>query len=252
MRQDEPFLARWSRRKREAADDLASGTQSPAASETQPEPAAETDSDTAAATAQGKREAADKQTAAGAPAPAAFDPGTLPPIESIAADSDIRAFLAPGVPEELTRAALRRAWATDPAIRDFIGLAENQWDFNAPDGVPGFGPLQMTEEVRQLIANTISSMASPATGTAAAPAGLDALPGGRSEAAANPAPQPPLARPTAPEDRADALPGPSEPQLVARETIVRDNNDVAMQQDEPSAEYLRTPGRKPHGGALPV
>jgi len=45
------------------------------------------------------------------------------------------------VPADLTRAALRRAWSTDPAIRDFIGLSENSWDFNAQDGVPGFGSL---------------------------------------------------------------------------------------------------------------
>ena len=37
---------------------------------------------------------------------------------SITAATDIRAFLAPGVPAELTRAALRRAWTADPAIRD--------------------------------------------------------------------------------------------------------------------------------------
>ena len=65
----------------------------------------------------------------------------LPPIGSIGAASDIRPLLAPGVPVDLTRAALRRAWSTDPAIRDFIGLSENSWDFNAPDGVPGFGSL---------------------------------------------------------------------------------------------------------------
>jgi hypothetical protein len=65
----------------------------------------------------------------------------LVPIESIGAGSDIRPFLAPGVPADLTRAALRRAWSADPAIRDFIGLSENSWDFNGPDGVPGFDPL---------------------------------------------------------------------------------------------------------------
>jgi hypothetical protein len=68
-----------------------------------------------------------------------FDAPSLPPIESIDAGSDIRPFLAPGVPADLTRAALRRAWSADPAIRDFIGLSENSWDFNGPDGVPGFG-----------------------------------------------------------------------------------------------------------------
>ena len=65
----------------------------------------------------------------------------LPPIGSIGAGSDIRPFLPPGVPAHLTRAALRRAWSTDPAIRDFIGLSENSWDFNVQDGVPGFGSL---------------------------------------------------------------------------------------------------------------
>ena len=73
---------------------------------------------------------------------------SLPPLESITAESDIRAFLAPGVPPELTRAALRRAWAADPKIRDFVGLAEYDWDFNTPGAMAGFGPLEMTDELR--------------------------------------------------------------------------------------------------------
>ncbi len=72
-----------------------------------------------------------------ADAQAAFDPASLPPIESINALSDIRAFLAPGVPAALTRAALRRAWVADPAIRDFVGLSENSWDFNDSRQHPG-------------------------------------------------------------------------------------------------------------------
>jgi hypothetical protein len=79
----------------------------------------------------------------------------LPPIESITADSDIRPFLAPGVPAELTRAALRRAWAADPKIRDFVGLAENAWDFNAPGSIAGFGPLEMTDELRREVARMV-------------------------------------------------------------------------------------------------
>lgn len=74
-----------------------------------------------------------------------FDPASLPSIESIAADSDVIAFLRAGVPAELTRAALRKAWTSDPAIRDFIGIAENQWDFNDPNGIPGFSPLSPAE-----------------------------------------------------------------------------------------------------------
>ena len=66
---------------------------------------------------------------------------SLPPIDAIGLGSDIRPFLDPGVPQSLTREALRRAWVTDPAIRDFIGLSENSWDFDLLDGVPGFGSL---------------------------------------------------------------------------------------------------------------
>jgi hypothetical protein len=77
----------------------------------------------------------------------AFDPASLPSIEAIASDTDIRAFLHSRVPAELTRVALRRAWASDPAIRDFIGIAENQWDFNDPDAMPGFGPLWGTDNL---------------------------------------------------------------------------------------------------------
>src|ERR1700694_2420177 len=72
---------------------------------------------------------------------ALVDPQDLPSIDAITFDTDIRAFLNSRVPAELTRAALRRAWVSDPAIRDFIGIAENQWDFNDPNGIPGFGPL---------------------------------------------------------------------------------------------------------------
>ena len=140
------FLQRWSRRKLGGAD--------------------------------GEREAPDAQAAegegaelappadappAGAPdaAATAFDPASLPPIESITAASDIRAFLAPGVPPELTRAALRRAWVSDPAIRDFVGIAENQWDFTKPDGVPGFGPLELTAELHRMVAELHSASRRP-------------------------------------------------------------------------------------------
>jgi hypothetical protein len=75
---------------------------------------------------------------------------SLPPIEAIGADTDITAFLRPGVPPELTRAALRRAWSTDPAIRDFVGLVENGWDFNDPNAMSGFGPIAPADVARLL------------------------------------------------------------------------------------------------------
>jgi hypothetical protein len=78
-------------------------------------------------------------------------PQDLPPIDGITFDTDIRAFLKTGVPAELTRAALRRAWTSDPMIRDFIGIAENQWDFNDPGAIPGFGPLQATDDISVIV-----------------------------------------------------------------------------------------------------
>jgi hypothetical protein len=87
-----------------------------------------------------------------------FDPATLPSLESITADTDIGAFLKSGVPAELTRAALRRVWSSDPAIRDFIGIAENQWDFNDPDGIPGFGPLPATDRAPPVLTQVSSKL----------------------------------------------------------------------------------------------
>jgi hypothetical protein len=90
------------------------------------------------------------------PAPPVFDPASLPPIESISVGTDIRSFLQSGVPPELARAALRRAWVTDPAVRDFTGIAENQWDFTDPIAIPGFGPLT-ADEVAGLVAQMLGS-----------------------------------------------------------------------------------------------
>jgi Protein of unknown function (DUF3306) len=148
MSESENFIARWSRRKREAAQDAdatkAAVTPAPTVESEHPD--------------EGRRKESDAAPAHGGalqPAEAAFDPATLPPIETITAESDIRVFLAPGVPPELTRAALRRAWATDPKIRDFVGLSENSWDFNAPGAIAGFGPLEMTDELRAHVAQMV-------------------------------------------------------------------------------------------------
>ena len=84
-----------------------------------------------------------------------FDPARLPSIETITVNTDIRGFLQSRVPAELTRAALRQAWASDPAIRDFIGIAENQWDFNDPNSIPGFGPLLESDNVPGLLAQAL-------------------------------------------------------------------------------------------------
>jgi len=137
---EEDFLKRWSRRKREVGE-----AEKPAP------PAAEA-RDLRSPPGDVVSGATAKQT------DAEFDPATLPPIESITAISDVTAFLRAGVPVVLTRAALRRVWTADPAIRDFVGLAENAWDFTDPTAMPGFGPLESTEEVRRMIAQVIDQI----------------------------------------------------------------------------------------------
>ena len=92
-----------------------------------------------------------------APPAEAFDPAGLPPVESLTGASDFTAFLRPGVPAPLRQAALRRAWTLDPAIRDFIGPADYAWDYNAPDGVPGFA-LQLGGDVTRMLAQAIGAL----------------------------------------------------------------------------------------------
>jgi hypothetical protein len=83
-----------------------------------------------------------------------FDLTSLPPIESLTIESDFKAFLHRKVPLDLRAAALRRAWSLDPAIRDFIGPADYAWDFNAPDGVPGFA-LELGGDAMKLLSHAL-------------------------------------------------------------------------------------------------
>jgi Protein of unknown function (DUF3306) len=106
-----------------------------------------------------------KQEAEKAETPAAsFDPANIPPIESLTSESDMSVFLQSGVPADMVRAALRSAWRVDPAIRDFVGIAESQWDFNDPAAMPGFGPLDPMDEEQSVV--TRSATPGPASSEA--------------------------------------------------------------------------------------
>src|SRR5882724_5262193 len=141
MSDAEDFLSRWSRLKRDENTDTDSGAKPKGPRET-------------------SESAAPEAFAPGDVAPP-FDPATLPPIESIDAGSDIRAFLAPGVPAAMKRAALRRAWSSDPSIRDFVGLSENSWDFNAPETIFGFGLIEK-EKIQELLERVLGPPRTPA------------------------------------------------------------------------------------------
>ena len=122
---DAEFLKRWSRRKQEAKQESKAVEQTPS-------PPGQT--------------AASSPEAAEAASEPEIDLSKLPSIDSITAATDITEFLRKGIPAELSHAALRRAWSVDPTIRDFVGLAENAWDFTDPNAIPGFGALQGTPE----------------------------------------------------------------------------------------------------------
>jgi hypothetical protein len=220
MSEPEKFLDRWSRRKRQAEDQTAPAEPADAAKAPPPDSEA--------------NESA---------AESAFDPASLPPIESITAESDIRAFLKPGVPPDLARAALRRAWSADPAIRDFIGLVENGWDFNDPHGVPGFGPMPVGEDIGRLLAQVIGTPR-PVESMAVQ---QSALPQGDSEQNQQRAVGSELAQ-QSPHDQ----PAPGPHVAAAEKNLVRRNaGDAASQNDSADRDDVPPSRRRGHGGALP-
>jgi hypothetical protein len=95
MTRSESIMSRWSRMKQQSAGRATSDDLSPAS-----RPADAEAGDLSLATA--------ATPATDAPASPAFDPASLPLLQSITAGTDIRSFLASNVPLELTRAALRR------------------------------------------------------------------------------------------------------------------------------------------------
>src|SRR5882672_7995808 len=123
---DKGFLARWSQRKQEAK---------------QPERDARV---------------ADVDAAAGsapeAEAPQEFDLSSLPSLDELTPETDITTFLRKGVPEHLRNAALRKSWALDPAIRNYVNPAlDYAYDWNTPGGVPGSSEIGSGMDVGRLV-----------------------------------------------------------------------------------------------------
>ena len=228
MSHEENFLSRWSRKKRAATEP--SQTQEPDAA--------------------GDMEQATAAVAPDAPTPDPRDPApdlaNLPPLESIGAGSDISAFLAPGVPVDIARAALRRVWTVDPAIRDFIGLSENSWDFNAPGGVPGFDHVLPPDLAERLLADVLGHKAEAAEGSGRdtstqAKAETDQRDGLEDMSKDAPAP--------------DSVQIPSPPPKPVEQSKPinepRSDSYVAMQKDDQSVDNVKLVVIRNHGGALP-
>ena len=99
MAEPADFLARWSRLKRRAR---------------QPQPPDAAPANAAAPT-----------LAAETP------PETLPPVESLTAESDYKIFMQSGVPEATRNAALQKLWRSDPVFANLDGLVEYGEDYAA-------------------------------------------------------------------------------------------------------------------------
>ena len=81
-----------------------------------------------------------------------FDLSSLPKLEDLTATTDITAFLRKGVPESLRNAALRKSWALDPAIRNYVNPAlDYAYDWNTPGGVPGSSEIGAGMDVARLV-----------------------------------------------------------------------------------------------------
>src|ERR1700676_2812267 len=156
--QDKSFLARWSQRKREAKRP---DREAPVAeANVPPGPATEDD------------------------AAPEFDLSSLPKLEDVTETTDITAFLRKGVPEHLRNAALRKSWALDPAIRNYVNPAlDYAYDWNTPGGVPGSGEIGAGTDVARLVSQIMGSGESAAEPLASA---ADLV----KEPASDPAPSP--------------------------------------------------------------
>lgn len=138
---DDGFLARWSRRKRDVAEAEAKPLQ--------PAPEA--------------LPAVPDEHAAAAPEPEMVEP---PSLDLIDKDFDLAHWLKQNVPESWKLAALRRAWLTDPTIRNFENPARDYaLDWNTPGGAPGYGPLTESDDVgamlRQIFGDAPETQSAP-------------------------------------------------------------------------------------------
>jgi hypothetical protein len=231
MSNDTDFLARWSRRKHDAATDKIKRSKPDGISA---DVVSETSADSLAPDE-------NRQP---------FDAASLPTIESIGAESDIRAFLETGVPDDLARAALRRVWSLDHTIRDFVGLSENSWDFNAPGAMAGFGPIEGEEAGRLLTRllgepDTIAAEVNPRL--PASPANDLQRQAGESRMIEQQEPNIELVAPGSAQDQQPDL-----DKVNLTDNATQYDGAVALQRQPVSAERRSAIPQRSHGSALPT
>jgi hypothetical protein len=225
---DKNFLSRWSQRKREVKLPDADSAPIKPDDETEALPTLAAESD----------------------AEETFDLSSLPKLEDITETTDIKAFLRKGVPESLRNAALRKSWALDSSIRNYVNPAlDYAYDWNTPGGVPGNSELAAGTDIAKMVRQIIGSdRATPdpeesngpphdeARGAASDDIGIDAV--------QNPQPDLPLqVRLSLPTDVSTPVSAEYEP---SDHVQVEDRQDAELSEsDAPQQEVRR------HGSAKP-
>jgi hypothetical protein len=183
---DKSFLARWSQRKQEAAEETV------------------------------ERETAAPEAELSPVAEEAVEVSALPDVDSLEVGSDFTVFMRAGVPEALKRRALRRLWQVDPAFHDICMLDDYNLDYtDAAMVVPnlktlyqvGRGMVPSDEELEKA-ARAEASAASGGDGEVQAPAS-PTPPGAATETGVDEEPQDASANPP------DAQAAPTESGVIA-------------------------------------
>jgi hypothetical protein len=234
------FLSRWARRKH--TTQAAGRAQCPADADRPVAPEQAVGSG-----APESRDTPDESMSAPKPGVPAFDPASLPAIQSITAETDIRAFLDAGVPTEVTRAALRRVWTSDPKIRNFVGLADYDWDFNAPGSMAGFGPLEGVDALRAQMARRLVPGGTEDEAAERSDRDLGAKQEvGRSDDSAHARPEP-----SAQVITEDAASQANDPSRERDDPAHLKHEYAAVQQQSEKSEDVQSIARRRHGRALP-
>jgi hypothetical protein len=142
---DEGFLQRWSRRKRQLAEEEAAAEAVPASPE-------ESLVDAATGEAEPAGAVEDPELVAHREAAEAVD------IDSLTYESDFTVFMKRGVPEALKNAALRKLWRSNPVLAAVDGLNDYDLDYRTVDTIltnfqsawkVGKGYSDKAEEIRE-------------------------------------------------------------------------------------------------------
>ena len=209
MIDDGNFLSRWSKRKREALTQPAEDAEAPVGEEGQ-------------------------QTQADEGEEQPFDLSLLPDLETLTGESDIQSFLHKAVPDALRNAALRKVWALDPAVRNYVGEAlDYAYDWNTPGGVPGFGEILSDEQSVAFVRNLLAGPVSDEKVIEAAAARQDHAPPAHTQQMI---------------DEQNKVASDKEIQSAEKVDFIEADDMIAGQ-----LEAISQPQRKPkHGGALPI